>query len=78
VYAEVSRSSMNSDLAKLRRRALLQGWSVRLNGSGHLEWRSPQGNLVITSSTPSAQNAIRRIRHDLEKAGLDLRGGRGT
>jgi hypothetical protein len=68
---------MNPDLAALRRLARRQGWTVEVNGHGHLEWESPEGRVVITSSTPSAQNAIRRIKHDLARAGLDLSRGRG-
>ena len=47
------------------------GWTVTLRqGSGHLEWRSPDGEVIITPSTPSDHRSYRNSRARLRRAGL--------
>lgn len=47
------------------------GWTVtRRRGSGHLAWRSPDGAVVFTPSTPSDYRSSKNSRAQLRRAGL--------
>lgn len=61
---------MAQPLKQLRREAEGQGWSITLAKGGHLKWKSPSGALVVTSSSPSDQRAIRNIVRDLQRCGF--------
>ena len=56
-------------MAALARRL---GWQVTPTRSGHLAWRSPDGTVVYTPSTPSDYRAIRNARARLRRAGLRM------
>ena len=63
------------EIAKLRRMATKQGWTVEETGSGHLSWRSPNGGSpIVTSSTPGSDRALREDMNRLASAGLSLDG----
>jgi hypothetical protein len=57
-------------LARAARAARAKGWTIGLRGSGHLEWRSPDGEVIITPSTPSDHRSYRNSRARLRRAGL--------
>jgi hypothetical protein len=46
------------------------GWTVAPTGSGHIRWRPPAGEIVITSSTPDGRTSVIKDRARLRKAGL--------
>ena len=54
-------------LARLARKA---GWHLTPTGSGHIRWRPPVGEIVITSSTPDGNVTVTKDRARLRKAGL--------
>jgi hypothetical protein len=58
---------------KLFRQVVSHGWEVRRRGSGHLVIEGPNQQKVFCSATPSDHRAIKNIKRDLAKAGLDLR-----
>ena len=45
-------------------------WTIDPTGSGHLRWRPPVGEIVITSSTPDGKTSVIKDRARLRKAGL--------
>lgn len=63
---------MSSDLKALQRTATRAGWRVEVTRHNHLRWKSPDGKHVyFTASTPSDHRAIRNIRSELRKRGLE-------
>lgn len=46
------------------------GWSITHLGSGHLRWRSPDGAVVVTASTPGDRRTALNERARLRRAGL--------
>lgn len=58
------------------RRALFKaltraGWGVRRTGGGHLQIRTPDGDVVAyTGTSPSDQRGSRRLLSDLRRAGF--------
>ena len=57
------------------RRARAEGWTITYTGSGHLRWRSPRGQAVITGSTPERRgHGPRNARRALARAGLGAKG----
>ena len=44
---------VNKDYSKLARTYRRRGWSVSYTKNSHLRWRGPQGQVVISASTPS-------------------------
>ena len=46
-------------------------WTIDPTGSGHLRWRPPAGEIVITSSTPDGKTSVIKDRTRLRKAGLN-------
>ena len=61
---------LKKELKRLRRMAERAGWNVDRTKKNHLRWRSPTGEMVITSSTPSDSRAIHSIKRDLRRAGM--------
>lgn len=63
---------MGSDLDRILEEAVRQGWRVERGRGGHWKCRPPDKTrpMVIVSSTPSDQRAIRKIIHDLMRSGL--------
>lgn len=39
-------------LARLAKLLIPHGWTVDLTGKTHAHWRSPEGELVVTSKSP--------------------------
>jgi hypothetical protein len=60
------------DQRPLARQARGQGWSLHLRRNGHILWRSPEGTLVFSASTPSDWRTIHRLRSELRRHGLAL------
>lgn len=62
--------SRKKDTVELVRLAERQGWTVEYTGGGHWRFKSPNGPVVFTPSTPggsrSWQNSIAKLR----RAGL--------
>jgi hypothetical protein len=65
-----SRLRIPEALKSAARKARQSGWVISLRGSGHLEWRSPDGEIVITPSTPSDSRSAKNARARLRRAGL--------
>jgi hypothetical protein len=63
---------MKKDLGKLARLARRQGWTVDQVKSGHTKWRSPAGELVVSSTSPSGPGSLLSLKRDLRRAGLSL------
>ncbi len=63
---------MSSDLDRVLEELLRQGWRVERGGSGHWKCWPPDKTkrMVVVSSTPSDQGAIRKIIHDLRRSGF--------
>src|SRR5690349_17425422 len=55
------------EIEQLRREMRRRGWRISTTGSGHLLWRGPGGERVVTSLTPSNKRAIKQIRADLRR-----------
>jgi hypothetical protein len=58
------------EIDRLLQQVRAAGWTV--DAGEHYKCRSPEGHLVIVSKTPSAQGAIKAIKGDFRRAGLDL------
>jgi len=65
------------DLTSLVHLARRQGWCVEPTGGGHLRVRScdPAMPVVFTGSTPRDWRAVRNMRSQLRRAGLDVQAG---
>ncbi len=63
---------MGSDLDRILAELLRQGWRVERGGGGHWKCWPPDKakRMVVVSSTPSDQGAIRKIIHDLRRSGF--------
>lgn len=59
-----------SDYRRLFRALWRQGWCWTVAGSGHVRLRSPEGRLVISSSTPSCRNAFAALVARLVRCGF--------
>jgi hypothetical protein len=55
------------EIRELARKYTALGWVVDWTNSSHLRWRGPNGELVVTSGTPSDFNAINRIERDIRR-----------
>jgi hypothetical protein len=63
-------------LRPLAKRAKARGWVITHTGSGHLKWRPPKGQIVITGATPHRKgHGPRMEKRDLERAGLGAKAG---
>jgi hypothetical protein len=60
------------DFRVLAKRARAAGWTITALGSGHLRWRSPSGQVVTSSESPSDRRAYHTLRCALRRAGLLL------
>jgi hypothetical protein len=65
-----SRLRIPESLRDMARTARSRNWTISLRGSGHLKWRSPDGEIVITPSTPSDSRSAKNARARLRRAGL--------
>jgi predicted RNA binding protein YcfA (HicA-like mRNA interferase family) len=61
---------VRKEVSDLVRRARERGWVVEKTRGGHLRWRSPEGKVVFSGSTPSDVRAVRNIRSLLRRMGL--------
>jgi predicted RNA binding protein YcfA (HicA-like mRNA interferase family) len=61
---------LRKEVAELVRRARAHGWVVQKTRGGHLRWKSPDGKVVFSGSTPSDVRAVRNIRSSLRRMGL--------
>lgn len=65
---------IHRSLRDLYNLAISQEWTVTQRKNGHLLWRSPKGAVVYTSSSPSDHRAPERIRRDLIRNELKMKG----
>jgi hypothetical protein len=65
---------MHKDLKPVAAVALHAGWKITRGGTGHLLWRSPDGQIVVTASSPSKRRgrftAATAAKAQLRRAGL--------
>ena len=61
------------DLKKLFKEIKSHGWRVSRRNNGHFLLQGPNDQKVYCGGTPSDHRAIKNIKKDLSKAGLDLR-----
>lgn len=62
----------DKDLRLVAAAAERSGWTVERTQKGHLRFLSPTGEVVITGTTNSDWRAMKNLRRDLERVGLDL------
>lgn len=62
----------SNPMRDLMRHAIEQGWTVEKARAGHLKWITPDGQLVVSGSTPSEYRGHRNLRAHLRRAGLRL------
>jgi hypothetical protein len=55
------------DLRQLMRQYRRLGWTITATGSGHLLWRSPSGERVITASTPGDYHTFANTKSRLRR-----------
>jgi hypothetical protein len=66
-------SDARSTLGRWKRLAERAGWRVDQGGGGHWKWFAPDGRtIIVTPATPGQGRAIRNVRADLRRAGLDV------
>jgi predicted RNA binding protein YcfA (HicA-like mRNA interferase family) len=65
--------STPKELRVLIQEAEAQGWEVTRAKTNHFRWRSPQGDCVFSSSTPSDWRVVMKITKDLRKYGFNER-----
>jgi len=46
-----------------------EGWEVTQRRNGHMKAKSPEGNVVFISRTPSDWRALEKIKRDLKHNG---------
>jgi predicted RNA binding protein YcfA (HicA-like mRNA interferase family) len=63
---------MGVDIEKLTQLAEEKGWHVSRTGGQHVQFKSPEGKVVIGSNTPSDRRAGLNLRADLRRAGLEV------
>jgi predicted RNA binding protein YcfA (HicA-like mRNA interferase family) len=63
------KKSNSKEINQMIKNAEKRGWVVIKTKRGHLKWRSPSGNLVFSSSTPSDRKAAKNIAEDLVRYG---------
>lgn len=61
---------MNKNMKKLKKEAEEQGWTVEVTKKNHLKWISPDGDSVITSSTPSEYRGQKNFLSSLRRRGF--------
>ena len=66
----MSRPRIPEPLRALARAAAARGWQISHLGSGHLRWKSPDGAVVVTASTPGDRRTALNERARLRRAGL--------
>lgn len=66
----VSGEAVDKDTRKLVKAAKAAGWSVTRSGSGHIRLIGPDGQEVVSSSTPGNNGSVRDLRRALRKAGV--------
>lgn len=65
------RSDMGSDFKKLKKAAEKQGWEVGKTRKGHWQFKPPNnGEIVVTSCSPSDHRSILNFTARLRKGGL--------
>jgi hypothetical protein len=56
------------ELQPLAREYQAKGWALELTGSGHVRWKGPRGELVISACTPSDWRAKKHLKARLRRA----------
>lgn len=60
----------DKDVSKVARQATRDGWSLKLLGSGHVRWTSPDGSRSFISPTTANSRSWHRFRMLLRAEGL--------
>lgn len=60
------------ELRSALKQARVQQWTVNVTKKGHLAWKSPNGGMVVSPSTPSDSRAVKNVLAMLKKNGLDI------
>jgi hypothetical protein len=63
---------VNKDMQQMATWAAAHGWTITRTKNDHLKWRGPEGQLVVSASTPSDHRAITAIRVRLRREGLEF------
>lgn len=63
---------MPKDFRPIQKAAKKQGWTVRYTGTGHYRWTAPDGQCVVSGSTPSDYHAFKNFVSSLKRKGLKL------
>ena len=63
---------VDKDHRKLLKKARAKGWKVTRTRNNHIKWKSPKGEVVIHSGSPSDHNADKNFVAQLRNAGLDV------
>lgn len=64
---------VSKDIKQLFKAARDHGWKVKRRNNGHYLIQGPNNEKVFCSGTASDHRAVKNIKRDLSKAGLDLR-----
>lgn len=70
--------SIPKEIRDYKRLAHEQGWTVVHTGKNHFKWIPPEGEIYVSSGTPSDPRTLRHIKHALCKRGLRLTKTRST
>lgn len=54
------------------------GWTIEVTDNAHLRWRSPDGKIVISGSSPSDRRSADALTSNLRQAGLVVNGRAST
>ena len=65
----MSHPKIPRDFRPLAERAQEAGWKVELLGNNHFRWRSPTGEWVYMSGSPSDRRARWKVRAAMRRAG---------
>lgn len=68
----MSAKLQNRDLRVVAKKLKPQGWTWRYTKGGNVQWRGPNGEIVIGASTPGGGRADRNLTASLRRAGAQL------
>lgn len=68
----MSAKLQDRDLRVLAKKLKAQGWTWRYTKGGHVQWRGPDGKVVIGASTSGGGRGDRNLTAALRRAGATL------
>lgn len=66
------RNSRYKELAEWADTARSAGWTVEFTRGGHMRWTNPEGKVTFTPATPGKARALKNIRAQLRRNGLQV------